>query len=104
VIESAQRSREPVYLTRRGRAVDVVVDPGVFEKLVADAENALDRAELALARRAVRSLGLLERRDQQRIRAALDLLTENPRPPKCVALQGEDSVYRIRVGNHRIVI
>lgn len=50
VIESAQRSGEPVYLTRRGRAVAVVVDPVVFEKLLADAEEALDRAELALAR------------------------------------------------------
>lgn len=50
VIESAQRTGEPVYLTRRGRAVAVVVDPGVFEKLLDDAEDALDRAELTLAR------------------------------------------------------
>lgn len=50
VIEGAQRTGEPVYLTRRGRAVAVVVDPRVFEKLVEDAEDALDRTELALAR------------------------------------------------------
>ena len=50
VIASAQRTGEPVYLTRRGRAVAVVVDPVVFEKLREDAENALDRAELTLAR------------------------------------------------------
>jgi prevent-host-death family protein len=50
VIDSAQRTGDPVYLTRRGRAVAVVVDPVVFEKLVNDAEDALDRAELALAR------------------------------------------------------
>lgn len=50
VIDSAQRTGEPVYLTRRGRAVAVVVDPALFEKLVTDAEDALDRAELALAR------------------------------------------------------
>lgn len=50
VIASAQRTGEPVYLTRRGRAVAVVVDPAVFERLVDDAEDALDRAELALAR------------------------------------------------------
>ena len=50
VIEGAQRTGEPVYLTRRGRAVAVVVDPVVFEKLVEDAEDALDRTELALAR------------------------------------------------------
>ena len=50
VIESAQRTGEPVYLTRRGRVVAVVVDPVVFERLLDDAEDALDRAELALAR------------------------------------------------------
>ena len=50
VIDSAQRTGEPVYLTRRGRTVAVVVDPVVFEKLLDDAEDALDRAELALAR------------------------------------------------------
>lgn len=56
-----------------------------------------------MARRALRSLAALERREQQRIRAALDLLAETPRPPNCVALQGEDSVYRVRVGDYRIV-
>jgi prevent-host-death family protein len=50
LIDSAQRTGEPVYLTRRGRAVAVVVDPVVFEKLLEDAEDALDRAELAIAR------------------------------------------------------
>jgi antitoxin Phd len=53
VIEGAQRTGEPVYLTRRGRAVAVVavvVDPVVFGKLVEDAEDSLDHAELALAR------------------------------------------------------
>lgn len=50
VIEGAQRTGEPVYLTRRGRVVAVVVDPVVFGKLVEDAEDALDRTELALAR------------------------------------------------------
>ena len=50
VIESATRTGEPVYLTRRGRPVAVVVDPKVFERLLDDAEEALDRAELSLAR------------------------------------------------------
>lgn len=59
--------------------------------------------EVRLARRARRSLESLERREQQRIRAALDLLAANPRPPNCVALRGEDSVYRVRVGDYRIV-
>lgn len=61
------------------------------------------RYVVRLARRAVRSLEDLQRRDQQRIRAAIDLLAENPRPPSCVALQGEVGVYRVRVGDYRIV-
>jgi mRNA interferase RelE/StbE len=61
------------------------------------------RYEVRLARRAVRSLENLQRRDQQRIRAAIDLLAETPRPPSYVALQGEVGVYRVRVGDYRIV-
>ena len=50
VIESARRTGEPVYLTRRGQPVAVLLDPTKFERLVEDAEAALDRAELLLAR------------------------------------------------------
>ena len=62
-----------------------------------------DIYEVKLSRRALRSLISLERNQQQRIRAALDLLSVNPRPPNCVALRGEDSVYRVQIGNYRIV-
>lgn len=62
-----------------------------------------DIYEVKLSRRALRSLISLERSQQQRIRAALDLLSENPRPPNCVALRGEDAVYRVRIGDYRIV-
>jgi hypothetical protein len=48
VIDSAERTGDPVSVTLRGRAVAVVVDPVVFAKMVDDAEDALDRAELAL--------------------------------------------------------
>lgn len=58
---------------------------------------------IRLSRRAVRALASLERRDQQRVRGALDLLAGNPRPPTCVAMKGEDGVYRVRVGDFRIV-
>ena len=61
------------------------------------------RYEVRLARRAVRSLADLQRRDLQRMRAAIDLLAENPWPPNCVALQGETGVHRVRVGDYRIV-
>jgi len=56
-----------------------------------------------IARRALKTLARLERKEQQRIRAAIDLLADEPRPPACVALTGEPSTYRVRVGEYRIV-
>jgi len=56
-----------------------------------------------IARRAIKALAALPRREQQRIRAAIDLLADNPRPPGCVALAGEPRAYRVRVGDYRIV-
>jgi mRNA interferase RelE/StbE len=59
--------------------------------------------EVRVANRAVRSLAALQRREQQRIRAAIDLLADNPRPPNCEAMKGEDGAYRVRVGDYWIV-
>ncbi len=56
-----------------------------------------------IARRVVKALSRLPRREQQRIRAAIDLLAEQPRPPGCTALVGEPHAYRVRVGDCRIV-
>ncbi len=52
------------------------------------------RYEVRLARRAVRCLAGLQRNDQQRIRAVIDLLADNLRPPSCVALQGEPRILQ----------
>ncbi len=59
--------------------------------------------QVQVARRAVKSLAGLPRKEQQRIRAAIDLLADTPRPPGCVAMVGESSAYRVRVGDYRIV-
>lgn len=56
-----------------------------------------------IARRAVKALAALPRLEQQRIRAAIDLLADNPRPPGCVAMAGEARAYRVRVGDYRII-
>jgi mRNA interferase RelE/StbE len=56
-----------------------------------------------IARRALKSLQALPRAEQQRVRAAIELLADTPRPPGCVALKGETSAYRVRVGNYRVV-
>jgi prevent-host-death family protein len=49
-IDQTRQSGEPVYVTRRGRRVAVIVDAETFERLVDQAEDVLDRAELAAAR------------------------------------------------------
>ncbi|MDH4279403.1 MAG: type II toxin-antitoxin system RelE/ParE family toxin [Acidimicrobiia bacterium] len=63
----------------------------------------MSRYHVVVARRAVKSIAKLRRVDQQRVRAAIDLLADEPRPPGCTKLAGEDSVYRVRVGDYRIV-
>lgn len=50
IIDEARRSREPVYVTRRGRRVAVIVDSDLYEQIVQDAEDAIDRRELEAAR------------------------------------------------------
>ncbi len=47
--------------------------------------------------------GLTDKKLYLRLREALDALEENPRPPQCTKLQGEDELYRVRVGDYRIV-
>jgi mRNA interferase RelE/StbE len=63
----------------------------------------MSRYQVLVARRAVKTLAGLQRRDQQRIRAAIDLLADEPRPPGAVGLVGEPHTYRVRVGDYRIV-
>lgn len=59
--------------------------------------------QVEIARRAVKSLARLPRVEQQKVRAAIDLLAEEPRPPNCTKLAGEQSVYRVSVGDYRIL-
>ncbi|MBI5387207.1 MAG: type II toxin-antitoxin system RelE/ParE family toxin [Verrucomicrobia bacterium] len=40
---------------------------------------------------------------QRRLDPAILALAGNPRPPGCVKLSGPDSLWRIRVGDYRIV-
>ncbi len=56
-----------------------------------------------IARRALKSIQTLPKKEQQRVRAAIELLADTPRPPGCVALKGESSAYRVRVGDYRVV-
>ncbi|MHB1548155.1 MAG: type II toxin-antitoxin system Phd/YefM family antitoxin [Acidimicrobiales bacterium] len=49
-IEQARSTGEPVYVTRRGRRVAVIVDAENYDDLVERAEDIVDRAELQAAR------------------------------------------------------
>ncbi|HVV77378.1 MAG TPA: type II toxin-antitoxin system Phd/YefM family antitoxin [Mycobacteriales bacterium] len=49
-IEQARRSGDPVYVTRRGRRVAVIMDAEAYERMAEAAEDALDRRELQAAR------------------------------------------------------
>jgi mRNA interferase RelE/StbE len=50
---------------------------------------------------AVRALKAIDHKDRDRIRGAIALLAENPRPPGAKVLQGRPGP-RVRVGNYRI--
>jgi mRNA interferase RelE/StbE len=45
----------------------------------------------------------IPKRSAQRIAEAIDALADNPRPPGCKKLVGEENTYRIRVGDYRVV-
>ena len=52
---------------------------------------------------AVKSLRSLDRTTRRRLTAAIDALADDPRPPGCAKMKGEDDLWRVRVGDYRIV-
>lgn len=44
-----------------------------------------------------------QKKDRQRIVAGIRSLTDDPPPPGCEKLAGEDDRYRIRVGRYRVI-
>ena len=40
---------------------------------------------------------------REQLMKAIRALTEDPRPPGCLKLQGESNFYRVRVGDYRIL-
>ncbi len=59
--------------------------------------------QVEVSRRAVKVIATLPKKEQQRVRAAIDLLANDPRPPGGAALAGHAHAYRVRVGDYRIV-
>lgn len=52
---------------------------------------------------AARALGKLDVSVQRRLARAVDHLADEPRPPGAVKLRGSEDVWRVRVGDYRIV-
>ncbi|MBI2942026.1 MAG: type II toxin-antitoxin system RelE/ParE family toxin [Chloroflexi bacterium] len=58
---------------------------------------------VAFSRRAERQFGDLPRQVQVRLRPRIDALAENPHPPGVHRLSEAESLFRLRVGDYRIV-
>lgn len=51
----------------------------------------------------VRQLAALQPRDRRRVARAIDALAAHPRPPGVDKLKGADDLWRVWVGDYRIV-
>jgi mRNA interferase RelE/StbE len=58
---------------------------------------------ITFRRSAEKSLAKLDGRSRARILRAVIALADDPRPSGVKALTGEDDLWRIRVGDHRVV-
>lgn len=58
---------------------------------------------VAVARSARRELEELETDIARRIISRIEALASNPRPPGCAKLQGPTDLWRIRVGDYRVI-
>lgn len=58
---------------------------------------------IEFVKQAAKQLKSLPSEEQQKIKIKIDALTNVPRPDGVVKLTGEDNIYRVRVGNYRII-
>ncbi len=59
--------------------------------------------EITFARSARKELQALPPLTARRILAKIEALADNPRPPGCRALRGPTRLWRLRVGEYRVV-
>lgn len=59
--------------------------------------------EIEISRTAERQLRRLDRAAQERVTAAMRALARDPRPRGSRKLQGYDDVFRVRVGQYRVL-
>lgn len=53
--------------------------------------------------KAIKELGAIQKNDQLKIKKKIEKLAENPFPNDVKKLSNEDEVYRVRVGNYRVL-
>jgi len=68
-----------------------------------EVERGPRRYEVVLTRAAERKFAALPKAIAPQIGARLETLAEDPRPHGVKKLRGEDDLYRVRVGDYRVV-
>lgn len=58
--------------------------------------------QVVLTRQAAKQLGALDRTVARRIQGAIELLGQNPYPPKALKLAGRGG-YRVQIGDYRLL-
>ena len=61
------------------------------------------RYSIEITRDALKALGKLDKPIRRRLQSAIDELQHEPRPAGMIALKGQTGVYRIRVGDYRVL-
>jgi mRNA interferase RelE/StbE len=59
--------------------------------------------DVRFSRAAIKEADKLPSEVAERVALAIDALADNPRPMGCQKLQSEEDLWRIRVGNYRII-
>jgi len=62
----------------------------------------LTNYSIEVKKKAQKYLNSIPKKDKFRIAGAIELLRENPLPPRSLKLKGRDG-YRIRIGEYRII-
>ena len=63
----------------------------------------MDEYTITLARSARKELEALDASIVNRIFPKIEKLAENPRPSGCLKLVGEEDLWRIRIGDYRVI-
>jgi mRNA interferase RelE/StbE len=61
------------------------------------------RYQVVVPTSVARALAKLPRNRQRQIQSRIDALADEPRPPGCVKLVGQENLWRIRVGDWRVI-